>query len=260
MNEKLKHIELAMIPCLSDNYAFLIHDDDNNLTAAIDTPDVPAIENALRENQWQLTHIFNTHHHWDHAGGNLELKEKTGCTIIGPRDEAERIPGIDLRVGEGDEFRFGNNLVIVHHTPGHTSGHIIYYFPDEEIVFVGDTLFSLGCGRLFEGTPEQMWDSLQKISRLPATTRIYCAHEYTQSNARFALSVDPGNDALKQRAEEIDNLRARGQATVPSNIALERITNPFLRPDNENIRKNLDMLKDDDVRVFAKIRKLKDRF
>ncbi|MGI9308534.1 MAG: MBL fold metallo-hydrolase, partial [Gammaproteobacteria bacterium] len=160
-------LQLHMFPCLQDNYCYLIHDDAAGVTAVIDTPEVMAIEEALTDTGWQLTHILNTHHHWDHAGGNLELKEKTGCTIVGPRADAKRIPGIDIQLGDGDVFEFGSHAANVYDTPGHTRGHIVYHFAADGIAFVGDTLFAMGCGRLFEGTPEQMWTSLQKIMAWP---------------------------------------------------------------------------------------------
>ena len=174
-----------MFPCLSDNYGYLIHDAKHNLTAAIDTPDAAEIQRQLDIREWKLTHILNTHHHPDHAGGNNRLKADSGCQVIGPRADEARIPGIDVLVGDGDEFLFGQHTVTVYDTPGHTRGHIVYHFADQNIAFVGDTLFALGCGRLFEGTPDQMWQSLQKILAWDDQTLIYCAHEYTQDNARF---------------------------------------------------------------------------
>ena len=253
-------IDVHMFPCLEDNYGYLVHDPVSGATATVDTPEVEPIERALRETGWQLTHIFNTHHHFDHAGGNLELKDKTGCTIVGPRADATRIPGIDIQVGDGDIYDFGGQSVQVFDTPGHTMGHIVYYFPHGEIAFVGDTLFALGCGRLFEGTPTQMWNSLQKLLLLPDSTTVYCAHEYTQANANFALTVDPDNAALQIRATEIAKLRANNQPTIPTNIGLERSTNPFLRPDSPTLRATLNMEDASDVEVFAEVRARKDKF
>lgn len=249
-----------LFPCLNDNYGFLLHDPDSGLTASVDTPEAGPILQALDERGWQLTHIFNTHHHWDHAGGNLELKERTGCTIIGPRADADRIPGIDVKVGEGDRFEFGLQTVEVRETPGHTRGHIVFHLPEHYVAFVGDTLFAMGCGRLFEGSPEQMWDSLQKILAWPEATQIYCAHEYTQTNARFALTVDPANEDLQQRATEVDTHRAENRPTVPTTLALEKQTNPFLRADAAGIRQTLEMENARPVDVFARIRALKDTF
>jgi hydroxyacylglutathione hydrolase len=253
-------LEIEMFPCLSDNYGFLLHDRAANVTAAVDTPDAAAIESALERKRWRLTHIFNTHHHMDHAGGNLALKARTGCKIVGPRNDAERIPGIDGRVGEGDSFQFGTHRVEVYETPGHTRGHIVYYFPDDGVAFVGDTLFAMGCGRLFEGTPQEMWSSLQKVLRWPEDTRIYCAHEYTAANGRFALTVEPDNPALHARMREVERLRAQGLPTVPTTVALERATNPFLRPGSAALRRTLGLERSDDVTVFARTRALKDAF
>ena len=176
MGSNTTSLDIYMFPCLKDNYGFLLHDAINNLTAAIDTPDVDAIEKALATKGWILTHILNTHHHWDHAGGNLELKKKTGCMIAGPHAEASRIPGIDIEFSEGDIFQFGQFNAKVYDTPGHTSGHIVYHFESERVAFVGDTLFAMGCGRLFEGTADQMWNSLQKIMQWPDETKIYSGH------------------------------------------------------------------------------------
>ena len=256
----LKQLEIHMFPCLKDNYGFLLHDSNNNLTAAIDTPDADAIEKALSAKGWKLTHILNTHHHWDHAGGNLELKKKTGCLIAGPQAEASRIPGIDIQLSEGDIFQFGQFNAKVYDTPGHTSGHIVYHFESEHVAFVGDTLFAMGCGRLFEGTAEQMWNSLQKIMQWPDDTIIYCAHEYTQTNARFALTVEPHNNDLITRAEATDKLHDTGKPTIPTTLEFEKKTNPFLRPMSNGIRTMLHMENSTNVEVFARIRLLKDNF
>ena len=193
-------LEVHMFPCLEDNYGYLVHDPDSGFTACVDTPEVEPILRALKDKGWQLTHILNTHHHFDHAGGNLELKEKTDCVIVGARKDAHRLPGIDIQMGDGDIYLFGEHEMTILETPGHTSGHVIYYFAGSGIAFVGDTLFALGCGRLFEGTPEDMWASLQKLQALPDTTLVYCAHEYTRANARFALTVDPDNGDLRTRS------------------------------------------------------------
>jgi len=256
----MQPIQVHMFPCLSDNYGYLIHDAENDLTAAIDTPSAQAIEAGLSAKGWRLTHIFNTHHHADHAGGNLELKAATGCKIFGPRADARRIPGIDAEYGDGDAFMFGNHPVVVFDTPGHTTGHIVYYLPEDAVAFVGDTLFSLGCGRLFEGTPKQMWNSLQKLMRWPGDTVLYCAHEYTQANARFALTIEPGNPALVARSRAVDGLRARNEPTVPSTLELEKATNPFLRPSSPEIQKAVGCDGNDLVEVFARVRALKDQF
>ena len=253
-------LEVHQIPCLSDNYGYLIHDPESGVTATIDTPEVAPINAALEEKGWQLTHILNTHHHFDHAGGNIELKEKWGCTIVGARDDAERIPGIDVHVGDGDTYQFGDHEVQVFDVSGHTIGHIAYFFPNADKLFCGDALFALGCGRLFEGTPAQMWTSLQKLAALPDTTGVYCAHEYTQANAAFALSVEPQNEELQKRSKDIDTLRSNNVPTVPSTIGLEKATNPFLRPMSIDLQSNLDMVGADLVDVFAETRKRKDSF
>jgi len=256
----MSELTIHMFPCLADNYGYLLHDAESQATAAVDTPDAREIEVQLRAKGWELTHILNTHHHGDHAGGNLELKRKTGCTIVGPRADAARIPGIDVSVGEGDVVEIGPHRAAVYDTPGHTRGHIVYHFAAARAAFVGDTLFALGCGRLFEGTPGQMWGSLQKILRWPDDTRIYCAHEYTQSNARFALTVEPQNRLLQARAASIAQLRAAGTPTVPSTLGEERATNPFLRPQSVDLRATIGLERAADVEVFAKTRALKDAF
>jgi hydroxyacylglutathione hydrolase len=253
-------LEVHMFSCLSDNYGFLIHDPEANVTAVVDTPEVAPINAALAEKGWSLTHILNTHHHFDHAGGNEELKAKWGCTIVGAANDAARIPGIDVQVADGERLSFGSTEAQVFETPGHTTGHIAFYFAEDGVAFVGDTLFALGCGRLFEGTPDQMWTSLKKLMALPDDTVVYCAHEYTQSNAAFALSVEPGNAELVARSNEIDRLRAAGEPTVPTTIGLEKATNPFLRPDSPNLQATVGLENGDLVAVFAETRRRKDSF
>lgn len=253
-------LQIHQFPCLGDNYGYLVHDPDSGLTAAIDSPDAEVIRHALDERGWKLDYILNTHHHADHAGGNLALKASTGCTIVGARADADRIPGIDILVGEGDHFMLGEHSARVIETPGHTRAHICYSFDADRVVFVGDTLFSMGCGRLFEGTPAQMWTSLQKIMQLPDETMIFCAHEYTQSNGRFALSVEPDNPALRARMREVDALRADNQPTVPSTLGVEKATNPFLRPASPGLRATLGLAAASDTEVFAETRKRKDQF
>ena len=256
----MRKIEVHMFAALSDNYCFLVHEPESGMTAVIDTPEVDAIEKALEETGWKLTHILNTHHHFDHAGGNLDLKERHGCTIVGSRTDRDRIPGIDIEVGDGETYDLGNARVDILDVPGHTSGHIAYHFAESGVAFVGDTVFALGCGRLFEGSPLEMWTSIQKLMALPDDTLIYCAHEYTQANAAFALSVDPDNAALVARAAEIDALRAVGTPTVPTTLATEKATNPFLRPMSDSLRATLGMADTSDVEVFAETRRRKDSF
>ena len=253
-------MQVHQFPCRSDNYGFLAHDPDQNLTACIDTPDADAINAGLEQKGWRLTHILNTHHHGDHTGGNIALKKRWMCTIVGAANDAERIPGIDVLVSEGDDFVFGSMAAKVFEVPGHTTGHIAYYFGSEDIAFVGDTLFVLGCGRLFEGTPEMMWNSLQKLMALPDQTIVYCAHEYTEANAQFALSVEPGNVQLVARSKEIKKLRAQGLPTVPTTIGQERSTNPFLRPMSENLQATIGLSGADLVSIFAETRRRKDDF
>lgn len=214
-------------PCLSDNYGFLIRDEASGKTATIDTPDAAAILAELKKLGWGLDLIMNTHWHADHAGGNAEIKAATGAAIVGP-GEVTRIAPLDRQVTDGDVVELGETRFSVLETGGHTLGHISYFDAADHVAFVGDTLFALGCGRLFEGTAQQMWTSLQKLAALPDDTKVYCAHEYTASNARFALSVDDG-PALKARAQGIFAARERGEPTVPTTIALEKATNPFLR-------------------------------
>lgn len=256
----MSELQIAQFPCLTDNYGFLLHDPDAGLTASIDTPDADEIGRQLERRGWQLTHIFNTHHHADHAGGNLALKERYGCEIIGARNDASRIPGIDTGVGDGDSFTFGAHRIDVIETPGHTVGHIVYLVPDAGAAFVGDTLFAMGCGRLFEGSAGEMWNSLQKILSWPDDTRIYCAHEYTLANASFALSVEPGNPDLVARAREVASLRRDDRPTVPTTLGLEKATNPFLRPASPALRAGIGLEGADEVSVFARTRELKDSF
>lgn len=253
-------IDIRQFPCLSDNYGFLVHDRETGSTAAIDTPDAEAINRELDDAGWRLTHIFNTHWHPDHAGGNLALKKKWGCAIIGPKGEAAKIPGIDQPAGEGDDIMLGASKAMVRETPGHTLGHIIYHFPDDGVAFVGDTIFAMGCGRLFEGTAEQMWSSLSMIADFPDDTKLYCAHEYTKANAAFALTVDPQNSTLKTRAAEVDALRAKNIPTVPTTVARERATNPFLRAADPALQAAINMAGAKPVDAFAKTRQLKDNF
>lgn len=252
------HVE--MFPCLDDNYGFLLHDETTGTTAAIDTPDATVIKKTLEANQWQLTHILNTHHHGDHVGGNLSLKQWSGCEIIAPEKDAHRIPGIDRGVRDGETFSLGNLIVRVYETPGHTLGHIVYLLPDEKIAFVGDTLFSMGCGRLFEGSASQMWASLSKILSWDENTLIYCAHEYTEANGHFAQTLEPNNGDLLARITAVRRLRAAGHATVPMTLALEKATNPFLRPGSEQLRTSVGLPDGNEAEVFGRTRALKDAF
>ena len=253
-------LEIYQIPCLQDNYGFLVHDPETGATATIDTPEVVPINQALAAKGWRLTHILNTHHHFDHAGGNEELKAQWNCQVVGAAIDAERIPGIDVALADGDTLTLGSKQARIIEVPGHTSGHIAYYFAADEVAFVGDTLFALGCGRLFEGTPEQMSESLGKIMALPDATTVYCAHEYTEANAAFAVTMEPANPALQQRVKEIQSLRAAGKPTVPTSIGLERATNPFVRSDSAELQSVLNLSGADEVAVFAETRRRKDHF
>ena len=255
-----EQLQIDSFPCLNDNYGFLLHAAAAGLTAVVDTPEVAPIEAALKRHRWRLTHILNTHHHGDHVGGNQQLKQRHGCTIVGPKADAYRIPGIDRALTDGERFDFGGHIADIYATPGHTRGHIVYHFPTAKAAFVGDTLFALGCGRLFEGTPQQMWASLRTIRDWPDATRIYCAHEYTQANARFALRVEPNNQELIARCQHIDALRAAAQPTIPTTLAIEKRTNPFLRADTQALVTAVGMQGATAVDVFTHIRLLKDRF
>lgn len=256
----MSDLVIRQFPCLSDNYGFLVHDPDSGETVTIDTPDADRILAEAEEAGWRITQIWNTHHHFDHAGGNAAVKAATGARIVAPGYERERIPGIDTPVSDGDTVSIGDHVARVLHTPGHTLGHVCYHFADDRLAFVGDTLFALGCGRLFEGTPAQMWTSLSRLAGWPEDTRLYCAHEYTQANAAFALSVDPDNIDLQAYAAAVDAERARGEPTVPTTVGAELLANPFLRPADPAIRKRLGLESADDTAVFAEIRRRKDSF
>ncbi len=250
-------LNIALVPCLSDNYAYLVWD-RSGPCAVVDPSEPGPVKKALAERGLKLTHILNTHHHLDHCGGNLALKEAFGAEVVGPGKDRGRIPGIDTGVDETAPWTFGGRSVRVLEIPAHTSSHIAFVFDDA--AFTGDTLFAMGCGRLFEGTPAMMWSSLSKLMTLPDTTQIYCGHEYTLSNGRFALTLEPGNADLQARMKDVEAARAKGAATIPSTMRLEKKTNPFLRPDSKDIRATLGMQSADDVSVFAEIRRRKDAF
>ena len=222
-------IDIVRIPVLSDNYVWLVHEATSGETMVVD-PAVPepVLEEARKRN-WTITQIWNTHWHPDHTGGNAAIKEATGCTITGPEAERARIPTLDRMVREGDVVRLGGIEATVIDVPAHTAGHIAYHLPSEGAAFVGDTLFAMGCGRLFEGSPAQMFDNMRKLEALPDDTMVYCAHEYTQANGNYALTAEPRNAELRDRMEKVRAMRQRGEATVPTTIALEKATNPFMR-------------------------------
>ena len=257
---KMSKLEYHLFPYLADNYGVLVHSPQTGETVCIDCGETQAYLDALATKNWKLSEIWVTHHHWDHTDGVVELKEKTGAKVIGPRDQSKPIKGLDVLLSEGDGYRFAGYDVEILHTPGHTLDMLNFYLPEEKVIFTGDTLFSLGCGRIFEGTQPMMWESLSKLARLPAETIVYSAHEYTIANADFALTIDPENKALALRVEEIKKLRAANLPTVPSTIGLELETNPFLRSGSVDIRKHLGMLDASDAEVFAEIRTKKDRF
>lgn len=252
-------LDIVLLPCLTDNYCVILHEPESGETAAIDAPSAAAIKSALTERGWRLNHLFITHHHTDHTGGIEELKAFYGMPVTGPEAEADRIPGLTQVVSAKSELSFAGHPIQVLETPGHTLGHITYYFPDDGLAFTGDTLFSLGSGRIFEGDPEMMWDSVSKIAALPGDTQIYCGHEYTLNNARFALSIEPENDALKARAAEVEELRAAGKPTLPTTIDSEKSANPFLRPHSRSIQARLGMLGAPEWEVFARLRQLKNK-
>lgn len=255
----MPQLSIHQFACLKDNYGVLVHERDSGLTASIDAPCAAKIHEALDEKGWRLSHIFTTHHHADHTGGNLTLKQQFGCHVIGPRAEAARIPGIDVEAGEGDQIAFGPVKVRVLETPGHTLGHVSYWIPEASVAFTGDTLFAMGCGRVLEGSHEMMWNSLQKIAALPPETMIYCGHEYTLANAQFGLTIEPDNVALQKREQDVRAMRADGKPTLPTRVDLELETNVFLRPHIAAIRNKLNMRAAADWRVFGELRERKNR-
>ncbi len=252
--------EIEQFICRTDNYGVLVHDPDSDRTVAIDAPEAAPIEAALARRGWSLTDIIVTHKHFDHIEGLESLRKAHGCAVAGPRAEADAIGDLDQALTEGDVYEAGALRFEVIATPGHTLGGIALHCPQALAVFAGDTLFSLGCGRLLEGTAAQMHGSLRKLAALSPDLWVYCGHEYTQSNADFAISIDPDNAVLQRRAEEVFTLSANGQATLPVLLATELATNPFLRVDDPAIRARLDMKHDDSVAVFAELRARKDRF
>jgi hydroxyacylglutathione hydrolase len=251
--------DIRSFTCLSDNFGYLIHDPSTKATASIDAPEAHAIIKALDREGWQLTDILITHHHQDHVGGVAELKQKYGCRVVAPHDKTTRIANADLRVGEGDVVTVGSLLAEVVETPGHTLDHISYIFHSEKALFAADTLFSIGCGRVFEGTYPMMWNSLLKLRSLPDDFKLYCGHEYTASNVKFALTVDPDNPALKARAEEVAGLRAAGKPTIPSMLGEEKRANVFLRADDPAVAVKLHMKGAEPAAVFGELRERKNK-
>lgn len=250
-------LQIHQFPCLADNYGFLLHDPASGETAAIDTPDGAEYLRQAEAKSWRITQVWNTHWHPDHAGGNAAIAAATGAKVTAPK-EVERIGSIDRVVGNGDTATLGQWKARVIDVSGHTNGHIAYYLPEVGIAFVGDSVFALGCGRMFEGEPQQFWDSLSRIKALPPETALYCAHEYTQANAKFALHADPDNPLLQHYAGEIERKRAAGEATVPTTLARELETNPFLRADSETMRDRWGGASP--AETFARLRAAKDSF
>ena len=245
--------------CLQDNFGVLLHDPATGATAAIDAPEAAPVEAALKATGWRLTDILVTHHHADHTGGIAELKAHHHCRVVAPHGEAARIPLVDETVRENDKVRVGGLEGRVIETPGHTAGHISYVFPADKLAFVGDTLFSIGCGRVIEGTPEMMWQSLLKLRGLPDDTRIYCGHEYTKANIRFAKSIESGNPALNAREQEVEKLLAANKPTIPSTLGEEKAANPFLRADAPEVAKSVGLAGQPAWKVFAEIRERKNK-
>ena len=250
---------IEIIPCLSDNYSYVISEKETNTISIVDPSEFKACDKVINKYK-KLDFILNTHHHADHVGANLELKKKYNSKILGSGSDKNRIPGIDIFLKENQKQKIGNLEFEVIFIPGHTKGHIAFFFKKEKIVFTGDTLFSLGCGRLFEGTYEQMWTSLEKIKVLPGETKIYCGHEYTKKNSEFCIAYDPDNNDLKKKINEINKKRLNNLPTIPTTLGDEIITNIFLRSDNDDIKRNLNLVGSNSLEVFSKLRDLKDNF
>lgn len=253
-------LELVTIPCLADNYAFLLHDGATGATLLADAPEAWPIQDALEKRGWRLSHVVLTHHHYDHIDGLAELREAHKPQVIGAVADAHRLPPLDLAVSGGDSFDFSGHAVTVLDVAGHTTGHVAYYVKDADAVFTGDSLMALGCGRLFEGTAEQMWASLTRLAALPDETQVCSGHEYTTSNARFALTIEPDNADLTRRAKDTEAARKANRPTVPSSLALEKATNPFLRAGLPEVKAGLGMAGANDTETFAEIRSRKDNF
>lgn len=257
----MSNLVIEQIPVLTDNYVYLLHDPQVGETAIVDPSISYPVLEVISRKGWKVKYILNTHHHYDHTGGNQEIKEKTGATVIGSSTEVHRIPSLDLSVCEGDTIYIGTHQAIVLEIPGHTIGHIAFWFPEEAVLFPGDTLFSMGCGRLFEGLPSQMWNSLKRLRDLPDCTMVYCAHEYTLSNIKFALTIEPDNPLLQQYLHEVIALRLESSSTIPTLLGKEKAANPFLRADLPSIKAALGLVNTtDSVHVFSEIRRRKDEY
>ena len=253
-------LKIIIIPCLQDNYSYIIQDTSTNLVGVIDPSEFEPIDNFIKKKLNKIDFIVNTHHHFDHIGGNLALKKKYNCKIIGSSKDEKRIPGIDIKLQHNDIFKFGKIEFKIIHVPGHTIAHICFYSRDEKIIFTGDTLFSLGCGRVFEGSYSQMFDSLKLIKNLPKATKIYCGHEYTKKNLDFCLEVEPNNDFLKEKKKWIKLKINKNEPTLPVTIGDELNTNIFLRCDIPSVKKSLGLKNSSELEIFEKLRDLKDSF
>jgi hydroxyacylglutathione hydrolase len=256
----MSHLEIQQFMCRDDNYGVLLHDHATGTTISIDAPDASAVTTQLKKRGWQLTHILTTHHHADHVDGNLELVEEFGCQVIGPEAEAERIPGIRKAVKGGDVFTLAQRQIHVLDCPGHTKGHIAFSIPDDYLLFAGDTVFAMGCGRVLEGTMDEMFHSVNQFAKLHAITSVYAGHEYTVANAKFALSVEPGNRDLVRRSTQVQAQREKGEMTLPTTICDELKTNPFMRCASPAIRETIGMKDAPDSMVFAELRIRKNNF
>ena len=253
-------MQIILVPCLSDNYAYIIINNNSKTVGVVDPSEALPIISFLNKKNLKLNYILNTHHHFDHIGGNVELKKAYNAKVLGFEGDKHRIPGIDITVKDKDTWNFGNSTVKIFHIPGHTLGHICFFFEKEKIAFTGDTLFSLGCGKIFEGDHNQMLKSLNKIKKLPEDTMIYCGHEYTYKNAEFCIKYDSDNIDLKNKFEKIKRLRSSNLPTVPSSLKDELKSNIFLRCDKNDVKIKLNMKNDEDFKVFKKVRDLKDIF
>ena len=253
-------MQITPIPCLNDNYAYIIEDADSKNVGVVDPSEAQPIVNFLKKKKFNLNYILNTHHHFDHIGGNIELKKRYDAKVVGYYGDKNRIPGIDISLKDNEKFSFGNSIIKIMHIPGHTLGHICFFLEKEKIAFTGDTLFSLGCGRIFEGDHKQMLASLNKIKKLPRDTKIYCGHEYTYKNAEFCMKYDIGNNDLIKRFDKIKKLRSQNLPTVPTSLDDELKSNIFLRCDQNDLKTKLNMENNEDYKVFKKVRDLKDIF
>jgi hydroxyacylglutathione hydrolase len=254
-------LKIELVPCSKDNYAYLLHDEDTGTVGVVDPSEAAPVIEALSRKNWNLTYILNTHHHDDHIGGNAELKERYGAKVIGSAVDKDRIPGIDILLKDSDKWMFAGHEVRILDTPGHTQGHISFYFPGSATIFTGDLIYSLSCGTLSEGTPEQMLSSLQKIVSLPDDTNIYCGRENTAGNLKFALSVEPKNETLQSYATRVAHLRSQGLPSIPTTVKVEKACNPFLRISSKDIRKSLSIPDSaTEAEALRRIQRARDRF